>query len=63
MILEETEHGVLITPMNEEYFRSFAGILKKTGALDEELRKMKEEEEKHEERKANLHLKTTKKHK
>jgi len=44
IILEETENGVLIIPMNEQYFRSFAGILKGTGNLDEEMKKMKEEE-------------------
>ena len=61
LIFEETENGVLITPMNEQYFKSFAGVLKATGNLDEEIKQMKEEEKKLEERKSNLHLKTPKK--
>ena len=61
IIFEETENGVLITPMNEQYFKSFAGILKTTGNLNEEMRKMKEEEKKWEEKKSNLHLKTSRK--
>ena len=28
VIFEETDKGVLITPINEQYFKSFAGILK-----------------------------------
>ena len=28
VLFEETDKGVLITPMNEQYFKSFAGILK-----------------------------------
>jgi AbrB family looped-hinge helix DNA binding protein len=59
VILEETDKGVLITPMNEQYFKSFAGILKKTGNLKEEMKKMKEEEKNLEDRK--LNLKTRKK--
>ena len=58
VILEETDKGVLITPMNEQYFKSFAGILKKTGNLKEEMRKLKEEEKVSEDRR--LHLKTKK---
>lgn len=61
IIFEETENGVLITPMNEQYFTSFAGILKGTGHLAEEMKQMKTEEKKLEERKSNLHLKTAKK--
>ncbi|MDB5209657.1 MAG: hypothetical protein JWQ30_484 [Sediminibacterium sp.] len=53
IILEETNHGVLITPMNEQYFKSFAGILKTTGKLGEEIRQMKEEEKRSDERKVN----------
>jgi AbrB family looped-hinge helix DNA binding protein len=63
IILEETENGVLITPMNEQYFKSFAGILTGTGKLDEDIRKMKEEEKNHEHRKSNLHVKPAKKSK
>lgn len=54
IILEETEHGVLITPMNEQYFKSFSGILQSTGHLREEMKAMKQEEKKLEERKSNL---------
>ena len=58
VILEETDKGVLITPMNEQYFKSFAGILK-GGNLKEEMKRMKAEEKELEERK--LNLKTRKK--
>jgi AbrB family looped-hinge helix DNA binding protein len=53
VVFEETDKGVLITPMNEQYFKSFAGILK-DGNLKEEMKKMKEEEKALEERKLNL---------
>ncbi len=58
VIFEETEKGVLISPMNEQYFKSFAGILK-SGNLAEDIKKMKEEEKGLEEKK--LHLKPSKK--
>lgn len=61
IIFEETENGVLITPMNEQYFKSFVGILRGNGNLTEEIKKMKEEEKKLEERKSSLHSKITKK--
>lgn len=44
IIFEETEKGVLLTPMNEDFFKSFAGILTKTGNLETELKKMKAED-------------------
>jgi len=50
VIFEETDKGVLITPINEQYFRSFAGILK-SGNLAEDMKKMKEEEKTLEEKK------------
>lgn len=50
VIFEETEKGVLITPMNEQYFKSFAGILKQ-GNLATDIKKMKEEEQGLEEKK------------
>ena len=53
VVFEETDKGVLLTPMNEQYFKSFAGILK-AGNLKEDMRKMKEEEKELEERKLNL---------
>ncbi len=55
VIFEETDKGVLITPMNEQYFKSFAGILK-GGNLGTDMKKMKEEEKILEEKK--LHLKS-----
>ena len=58
VIFEETDKGVLITPMNEQFFKSFAGILK-AGNLKEDMKKMKEEEKQLEDRK--LHLRKTKK--
>ncbi len=56
VIFEETEKGVIIRPMNEEYFNSFRGIFKATGKLKEEMKKMKDEEKRLEERKLNLLL-------
>ena len=58
VVFEETDKGVLITPMNEQYFKSFAGILK-GGNLATDIKKMKEEEKALEENK--LHLKPVKK--
>ena len=54
VIFEETEKGVVIRPMNEEYFNSFRGIFKSTGNLKEEVKKMKDEEKILEDRKFNL---------
>ena len=58
IVFEETAKGVLITPMNEQYFKSFAGILK-GGNLAADMKKMKEEEKVLEEKK--LHIKPVKK--
>ncbi len=44
VIFEETENGVVIRPMNEEYFNSFRGIFKSTGNLKEDMKEMREEE-------------------
>jgi AbrB family looped-hinge helix DNA binding protein len=60
VVFEETDEGVIIKPMNEQYFKSFRGILKSTGNLKEEMKAMKEEERKLEERKSNLFGKNTK---
>ncbi len=54
VIFEETDEGVVLRPMNEEYFRSFMGILKGDGYLREELRQVKEEEKRLENNKFNL---------
>ncbi len=54
VIFEETENGLIIRPMNEEYFNSFRGILKSSGKLKEEMKEMKNEEKRLEERKLNL---------
>lgn len=51
VILEETERGVLVTPMNEDYFKSFAGILSASGNLKEEMKAMKFEEQRNEDKK------------
>ena len=58
VVFEETDRGVLITPMNEQYFKSFAGILT-GGNLKEDMNKMKKEEKNLEDKK--LHLKPRKK--
>ena len=60
VIFEETENGVIIRPMNENYFKSFMGVLKSTGNLKEEMQKMKAEEKKLEERKLRLSAKSKK---
>ena len=60
VIFEETENGVIIRPMNENYFKSFMGVLKSTGNLKAEVQKMKMEEKKMEERKLRLPAKSKK---
>ena len=59
VIFEETESGVMIRPVNEQYFKTFRGMLSSTGKLKEEMKAMKAEEKKLEDKKMNLH-KTTK---
>ena len=63
VLFEETDEGVRLRPMNEAYFKSFKGILKSDGNLKEEMREIKEEEKKLEERKFNLPAGKNKKHK
>jgi AbrB family looped-hinge helix DNA binding protein len=60
VIFEETEKGVIIRPMNEEYFNSFRGIIKSTGNLKEEMKEMKDAEKRLEDRKFNLLFKKNK---
>lgn len=60
VIFEDTDNGVVIRPMNENYFKSFKGILKSTGNLKEEVQQMKAEEKKLEGRKLHLPVKTKK---
>ncbi|MBI2729561.1 MAG: AbrB/MazE/SpoVT family DNA-binding domain-containing protein [Sphingobacteriales bacterium] len=55
VIFEETDAGVVIRPINEDYFKTFRGILSATGKLKAEMRAWKEEEKKLEDRKLNLH--------
>ncbi len=54
VVFEETDKGVLITPLNEQYFKSFAGILKGDSKLKEDMKRMKDEEKKLEDKKLNL---------
>jgi AbrB family looped-hinge helix DNA binding protein len=54
VIFEETENGVIIRPLNADYFKSFRGILKSSGNLKKEMKEMKEEEKRLENRKFNL---------
>jgi AbrB family looped-hinge helix DNA binding protein len=49
VLFEETEHGVIIRPMDAAFFDSFIGILKQ-GNLKEDMRQMKDEEMQLEER-------------
>ncbi len=53
IILEETEDGILLQPMNEAYFEKFVGILEGNGNLKEEMKGAKKEERGLEERKVN----------
>lgn len=53
IFFEETKEGVLIIPMNEDYFKSFRGILK-TGNLQEDMKALREEENRYERKKINV---------
>ncbi len=55
VIFEETEGGVVIRPINEQYFKSFRGMLSSSGKLKEEIKAYKAKEKKSDERKLNLH--------
>ena len=55
VLFEETDGGVIIRPINEQYFKSFRGMLSSTGKLKEEMKAYKTEEKKEDERKLNLH--------
>jgi len=55
VLFEETEGGVVIRPINEQYFKSFKGMLSSTGRLKEEMKAYKADEKKMEERKLKLH--------
>ena len=55
VLFEETEGGVIIRPINEQYFKSFRGMLSSNGKLRDEMKAFKVEEKKLEERKLNLH--------
>jgi AbrB family looped-hinge helix DNA binding protein len=61
VIFEETENGVILRPMNADYFKSFKGIMKPTGKLKEEMKAYKEEEMQLEEAKMNRIFKNSKK--
>lgn len=52
IIFEETKDGVLMKPMNEDYFNSFVGILK-SGDLKQDMQEMREEESVYENKKMN----------
>ncbi|WP_193311621.1 AbrB/MazE/SpoVT family DNA-binding domain-containing protein [Agriterribacter humi] len=60
VIFEEAEGGVVIRPINDQYFKAFRGILTSSGKLKEEIKAMKLDEKKLEDRKLNIH-KTIKK--
>jgi AbrB family looped-hinge helix DNA binding protein len=60
VIFEEAEGAVLIRPINDQYFKAFRGILTSSGKLKEEIKAMKLDEKKLEDRKLNIH-KTVKK--
>jgi AbrB family looped-hinge helix DNA binding protein len=58
VVFEETPGGVILKPMNEDYFNSFMGVLKSDGNLKDEIRQHKNEEKKLEERKTKSVAKT-----
>ncbi len=60
VLLEETESGVMIRPVNEKYVKSFRGILSSNGKLKEEVKAYKEDEKGKEKRKLQLHSKKKK---
>lgn len=51
---EEIKGGLLIRPINEQYFRSFRGMLSSTGKLRKEMKTFKAEEKKNDEHRLNL---------
>ncbi len=51
VVLEEKANGILLLPMNEQYFEKYLGILKGSGNLKNEILEMKKEEKRLEERK------------
>ncbi|MGI8951789.1 MAG: AbrB/MazE/SpoVT family DNA-binding domain-containing protein [Chitinophagaceae bacterium] len=59
VIFEETPDGVIIKPMNEAYFESFAGKFKDSMPSTKEYLKMKKQELKLEEEKINRINKTS----
>ncbi len=61
IIFEETATGVIIRPMNGQFFKSFRGILKGDGNLKQEMKDMKADEKKIENQKLQLPFKSTKK--
>ncbi len=60
VLLEETEAGVIIRPVNEQYVKSFRGILSSNGKLKEEIKAYKEDEKGKEKTKLQLHSKKKK---
>lgn len=60
VIFEDTDNGVIIRPMNENYFKSFMGVLKATGNMKEEMQQIKAQEKKMEDRKLHLPVKSKK---
>ena len=60
VVFEETADGVLIKPMDENYFENLAGSLKNSFPSITEFMKIKQGEIKREERKMNLNAGTKK---
>lgn len=60
VIFEELEGGLILRPMNKKYFKAFRGMLPSSGQLKEEIKEMKLQEKKLEDRKLNIY-KTIKK--
>lgn len=51
VIFEETADGVLVKPLNEQFFKQYIGVLKGDENLKEEMKQLKREEIALEERK------------
>lgn len=53
VIFEETPEGVLVKPLNQQFFKQYIGVLKGNKNLEEEIKQLKQEEISLEERKEN----------
>lgn len=57
VVFEEAEGAAVIRPINDQYFKAFRGMLISSEKLGEEIKAMKVDEKKLEDRKLNIHIK------